>query len=54
MRFTLLILQAGKKEVLPLYMIILSSNEDTKHLNMCHISIDFNEKNLYNKQTFFF
>ncbi len=43
-----------KKEVLPLYMAILSSNEDRKHLNVCHISFDFNEENLFNKQTFFF
>jgi hypothetical protein len=43
-----------KKEILPLYMVILSSNEDTNHLNVCHISLDFNEENLYNKQTCLF
>jgi hypothetical protein len=43
-----------KEEILPLYMVILSSNEDTNHLNVCHISLDFNEENLYNKQTFLF
>jgi len=31
-------------------MAILSSKEDSNYLNMCHISLDFNEGNLYNKQ----
>jgi hypothetical protein len=38
-----------EEEILPLYMLRLSSNEHKNYLNVCQISFDFNEENLYHK-----